>query len=92
MSTKTLTTKAQLESKIDELEGQLEAAHSEIADLNDQIDELEDKRECADLEHIVHRILDCVDRPVGTLCARIPETAESARALIALFDAVERGI
>lgn len=42
------------------------------------------------LKDRVELLLDLVERPVGTLKARIPQTEESERAIVALFDAIGR--
>lgn len=42
------------------------------------------------LKERVVGLLDCVERPVGTLKPRIPQTPESERCILALFEQIER--
>lgn len=51
--------------------------------------EMEDE-EAAAIDDAVSDLLDCVERPVGTLAPVIPDTPASRRAILALFDAVGR--
>lgn len=51
--------------------------------------EIEDEQATA-IDDAVSDLLDCVERPVGTLAPVIPDTPASRRAILALFDAVGR--
>lgn len=69
----------------------IEAFQAELAEQHSEIEELEQDKETDEtLIDVVNRVLDCVDRPTGTLNCSMPRTAESSRALLALFDAAGR--
>lgn len=76
----------------DHIDG-LEEAHGErVSELEEEINGFdEDARTDADSsEDAINKFLDCVDRPVGTRDFTIPKTGESTRALIGLYDAINR--
>lgn len=79
------------EKKIAGLEKEIEALETENSDLRGQIQDLEDKLESMpELERPVQTFLDCCNRPVGRLNFTVEQGAHVDRAILALFDAVER--
>lgn len=48
--------------------------------------------EAESIKEAVNDVLDLVERPVGTFKPRLPQTPETERALVRLFDAVERNL
>ena len=77
------------------LEGELEAANSAFAASNHENDDLQTKVE--ELEALgakdkINALLDLVERPIGTLAARLPDSPQAQAALMALYEVAGRGI
>lgn len=72
----------------DLMEKEITSLRDHVADLEDDAEE--ENEDDPDLFKPINDLLDCVERPVGTLNATLPQTPQSERALIALFDAIGR--
>lgn len=74
-------------AKIEYLTESLGEAERENETLEGKVAELD-----IDIAETVDTLLDCMDHPVGTLAPVIPDTPASRRAIVALYDAVNRNL
>lgn len=84
---------AELRSEIMDLKGEVSFLRSENSE---QARELEDLKKASrsvdEMADAIDDLLDCVERPTGTLKAILPQNAASERALVALYDATGRAL
>lgn len=80
---------------LDELRGELASARAELESARDDLREHQAslrEEDTSDVEIAVCEFLDCVQRQVGTLAPAVPDTPASRRAIVALYDAVNRNL
>lgn len=75
------------ETKISELEDDKDDLEKEIGELET---ELQGQAEKTDHSVAIHAFLDEIHRPVGTQTFTVPQTPAVDRAILALFDAIDR--
>lgn len=80
---------SRLEKLLVEADKQLDAKDQEINNLEDKIDDLKEHHNDIDIDEVVIRFLDEVQR-VGPLRFDVPQSDRANRAIVALHDAVGR--
>lgn len=81
----------ELETEIEELQGTVEFLSNQVDDADKRADEAQENApNAANIIACTDELLDYVERSVGTLHCTIPPSPSSSRAILALFDAVDR--
>lgn len=84
-----LAREVELEAVLADARDEIAALEGDIADLKETLEQ--ERAERKDIaSDAVHGVLDFVERPVGTLHCTIPPSPSASRAILALFDAVDR--
>lgn len=72
------------------IEEMMNCYEERLENLKEELDDGDTKTLADGSEDAINKFLDCIDRPVGTRDFTIPKTGESTRALIGLYDAINR--
>lgn len=87
-------TREELEQEIKDLREENESLQAQLTSANDDIDELTEENakyiNSPDVVEAVDYFLGLVERPVGKLSYSVPQSYQTDRAILALFDALNR--
>lgn len=82
---------AELRTEIADLKSEIASLRSENDEFSGELEDLKKtSRSTDEMADAIDDLLDCVERPTGTLKAILPQNAASERALVALYDATGR--